>query len=138
MPACVVARQLEVEYEWRETANADQVKAAQTKTSENTDSPEVWLQTKLAALLRMDVAEVDVNQPITRYGLDRPPERRRGIACRIAQSRLLAQLNFHHFSFRSRNPARGGELRCVGVGTVALHEPRCVTRLATRRSTFIT
>lgn len=68
-----VAGKLEVEFEWRETAKADQVEAAEGKANghrRDTDSPEVWLQTKLAALLRVGVGEIDVNQPITRYGLD--------------------------------------------------------------------
>ncbi len=68
-----VAGKLEVEFEWRETAKADQVETTETKATgqhRDADSPETWLQTKLAALLRVDVAEIDINQPITRYGLD--------------------------------------------------------------------
>jgi amino acid adenylation domain-containing protein len=68
-----VAGKLEVEFEWREAFKTDQVAVAETKASApdgDDDSAEVWLQTKLAGVLRVPVAEIDVNQPITRYGLD--------------------------------------------------------------------
>ncbi|HEX5888415.1 MAG TPA: amino acid adenylation domain-containing protein, partial [Pyrinomonadaceae bacterium] len=64
---------MEVEFEWRETAKADQVETSESKATgqhHDADSPELWLQTKLAGLLRVPVAEIDVNQPVTRYGLD--------------------------------------------------------------------
>src|SRR5688572_11357926 len=71
-----VTGKLEVEFEWREAARASitQIDASAVAASTERDlvpeSPEGWLQTKLAALLRVDVAEIDINQPITRYGLD--------------------------------------------------------------------
>ncbi|HKS08829.1 MAG TPA: amino acid adenylation domain-containing protein [Pyrinomonadaceae bacterium] len=68
-----VTGKLEVEFEWRETAKANQIAIKETKTNgqqAGADSPESWLRAKLAALLRVDVSEIDVNKPITRYGLD--------------------------------------------------------------------
>ncbi|HEY6804818.1 MAG TPA: amino acid adenylation domain-containing protein [Pyrinomonadaceae bacterium] len=65
-----VAGKLEVEFEWRESSKTDQVAAAEVKADGDSDSPEVWLRSKLAGLLRLPVTEIEVNQPITRYGLD--------------------------------------------------------------------
>jgi acyl carrier protein len=68
-----VAEKLEVEFEWREAFTTAQVAAAEVKTivaAGDGESPEVWLRSKLASVLRVPIAEIDVSQPITRYGLD--------------------------------------------------------------------
>ena len=57
-----VAGKLEVEFEWRETAKANQVEIAETKTNgkqAGADSPEDWLRAKLAGLLGVGLAEID-------------------------------------------------------------------------------
>ena len=64
---------LELEAEWRQSAEIDSngTPAMSTRRSVHSlETPEGWLQAKLASLLRVDVAEIDVNEPITRYGLD--------------------------------------------------------------------
>src|SRR5688572_9582224 len=72
-----VSRELEIEGEWRETGGAsveriddgENAPSARRKVH-SVETPEGWLQGKLAALLRVAPAEIDIDQPITRYGLD--------------------------------------------------------------------
>ncbi|HEY0366677.1 MAG TPA: condensation domain-containing protein, partial [Pyrinomonadaceae bacterium] len=59
---------LSLEAEWREASETSAVKAA--ATVDTAQSPEAWLQTAVARLLRVDPKQIDVDQPITRYGLD--------------------------------------------------------------------
>jgi amino acid adenylation domain-containing protein len=63
--------ELEIEAEWRETqaSETSTVSSAQPGAY-SVNTPEGWLQTKLAGLLRVAPAEIDINEPITRYGLD--------------------------------------------------------------------
>jgi amino acid adenylation domain-containing protein len=69
-----VNSRFEVEAEWREVTKAG-LETAKTagnggRAAWSHESHEGWLQTKLAALLHVEAAQVDINQPITRYGLD--------------------------------------------------------------------
>ncbi|HEX5886873.1 MAG TPA: amino acid adenylation domain-containing protein, partial [Pyrinomonadaceae bacterium] len=72
--ACRVAfmnGRLEAEAEWRETKAATELKVSGNGHGVSSpESYEGWLQTKLAALLHLEPAQVDIHQPITRYGLD--------------------------------------------------------------------
>ncbi len=69
---------LNVEAEWREAtrapSEADPLEMSRAPASvecvRSPESPEDWLQSMLAALLRVEIAQIDINQPITRYGLD--------------------------------------------------------------------
>ncbi|HSD45842.1 MAG TPA: amino acid adenylation domain-containing protein, partial [Pyrinomonadaceae bacterium] len=62
---------LEREAEWREISHSVSHETARPGTGvRNPETPEGWLQAKFASLLRVDVAEIDVNEPMTRYGLD--------------------------------------------------------------------
>ena len=61
---------LELEAEWREIPIGSQAAGRPRTGVRSPETPEGWLQAKLASLLRVDVAEIDVNEPLTRYGLD--------------------------------------------------------------------
>jgi len=65
-----VAGKLEIEFEWRNLPDPTTSENKAIREHSDAYSPDVWLQTKVAALLRVDASEIDVNQPITRYGLD--------------------------------------------------------------------
>ncbi|HXQ70502.1 MAG TPA: AMP-binding protein, partial [Pyrinomonadaceae bacterium] len=124
-----VTGKLEVEFEWRETAKANQVEIAKTQTNgkqADNESPEGWLKAKLAGLLRVDVAEIDVNQPITRYGLDSlmVVELSHGIEEKFGVAIPLASL------FESISIAELGERVRVGVG---ISSPDVTSRNGDRR-----
>jgi amino acid adenylation domain-containing protein len=73
-----VNSELNVEAEWREAARApDETVPLEVSTARasvewarSPESHDDWLQSTLAALLRVETAQIDINQPITRYGLD--------------------------------------------------------------------
>jgi amino acid adenylation domain-containing protein len=66
-----VNSELEVEAEWRETGAPETAAVTSAQSGvHSAKTPEGWLQAKLATVLRIDPAEIDINQPITRYGLD--------------------------------------------------------------------
>ena len=66
--------ELILEAEWREAAKtlteAAALEMATQASVESVESLEGWLQSALAVLLRVDTTQIDINQPITRYGLD--------------------------------------------------------------------
>ncbi len=73
-----VNSKLNVEAEWREatrtSAEANALERSNSLASVegegSPEPPERWVQSTLAGLLHMQVAQIDINQPITRYGLD--------------------------------------------------------------------
>lgn len=58
--------------EWRAVSDLDVEFVAQSIALEPSDAQEIekWLRSHLAMVLRVDDAEIDVNQPFTHYGLD--------------------------------------------------------------------
>ncbi|HEY2963825.1 MAG TPA: amino acid adenylation domain-containing protein [Pyrinomonadaceae bacterium] len=68
-----VKGELELEAEWREAAcetNPVETTGAAASRALSDESPEAWLQAKLAALLRVRPTDIDRHHAITRYGLD--------------------------------------------------------------------
>ena len=65
-------RSLDAVAEWRapSVTNAGVCAPAPTAAARNAKAVETWLRSELAAKLRMDESEINVHQPVTRYGLD--------------------------------------------------------------------
>jgi len=68
--AAFVKGKLEIEAEWRESAPSGEGIGVAVVGGLASESPLLWLQKSFAALLHVSAGEIDLHQPITRYGLD--------------------------------------------------------------------
>ncbi len=105
--------------EWRAVSDLETEFVGQAIAPEPSHAHEIerWLQSQLAAVLRVDVAEIDVSQPVTHYGLDslmtvglmHSLENALGISLPLAdflQSPSLAELASRAFDEFKANGAR--------------------------------
>jgi amino acid adenylation domain-containing protein/non-ribosomal peptide synthase protein (TIGR01720 family) len=70
--AAFLERSLDVLAEWRRevSTGSDEQEVVPRLSASSAEEIESWLRSQLAARLRMKVQEIDVQQPISRYGLD--------------------------------------------------------------------
>lgn len=132
-----VNSELSVVAEWREPARtlseAGELETSKVAGSvERTGSPEShegWLQSVLAALLHVEIAQIDINQPITRYGLDslmvvelsHSIENRFGVT--IPLSSLLESVSISELCERL-NPVSSGERGSPDLDSTKVDSPK--------------